>query len=52
MNPVQSMAWLLEIGFNPTREALMAQGSVLLLALITFLLWRRNISRAPDASPS
>ena len=50
MNPVGSMAWLLEIGFNPTREALMAQGAVILLALVTFVLWHRSASRTGDAA--
>lgn len=45
-NPVGAMAWLLEIGFNPTREALMAQGAVLVLAIVTFLLWHRSRSRS------
>ena len=26
------MAWLLELGLNPTREALIAQGAVIVLA--------------------
>jgi high-affinity iron transporter len=41
-NPVASMIWLLEYGFNPTREALMAQGAVIVLAILTFLVWRRR----------
>jgi high-affinity iron transporter len=41
-NPVAAMAWLLQIGFNPTREALAAQGAVIALAIVTFLMWRRN----------
>jgi high-affinity iron transporter len=45
-NPVASMAWLLEYGFNPTREALIAQGAVILLALVTFLIWRRRSTAA------
>ena len=35
---------MLEYGLNPTREALMAQGAVIVLAIVTFLLWRRNAS--------
>jgi high-affinity iron transporter len=41
-NPVASMVWVLEYGFNPTREALIAQGAVILLAVVTFLVWRRR----------
>ena len=49
-NPVGAMAWLLEIGFNPTREALMAQGAVLVLAIVTFLLWHRSTSNTQEAA--
>jgi high-affinity iron transporter len=41
-NPVASVAWLLEYGLNPTREALAAQGAVILLAIVTFLVWHRR----------
>lgn len=41
-NPVAAVAWLLNYGFNPTREALMAQGGVIVLAILTFLVWRRR----------
>ncbi|MGH6770791.1 MAG: FTR1 family iron permease [Xanthobacteraceae bacterium] len=47
MNPVASMVWLLDIGFNPTREALIAQGAVIAAAIITFLIWHRSASREP-----
>jgi high-affinity iron transporter len=52
MNPVGAMAWLLEIGFNPTREALLAQGAVIALAIVTFLLWHRNASTQEAAKAS
>ena len=45
-NPVSSLGWMLEYGLNPTREALLAQGAVILAAIATFLLWRRNASGA------
>lgn len=48
-NPVASLGWMLEYGLNPTREALLAQGAVIVLALVTFLLWRRNAGGAPEA---
>jgi high-affinity iron transporter len=41
-NPVASLGWMLEYGLNPTREALMAQGAVIVLAIATFLFWRRT----------
>jgi high-affinity iron transporter len=41
-NPIASLAWMLDYGLNPTREALLAQGAVILLAIVTFLVWRRN----------
>jgi high-affinity iron transporter len=49
-NPVSSLGWMLEYGLNPTREALLAQGAVILLAIVTFLLWRRNASGAAQAA--
>jgi high-affinity iron transporter len=49
-NPVGAMAWLLDIGFNPTREALAAQALVILFAIATFLLWQRNATRAGEAA--
>ena len=49
-NPVASMAWMLEYGLNPTREALMAQGAVIVLAIVTFLLWRRNANAATEVA--
>jgi high-affinity iron transporter len=49
-NPIASMGWLLDYGFNPTREALLAQGAVILLAIVTFLLWRRNASGTSQAA--
>jgi len=45
-NPVASMVWLIEYGLNPTRESLLAQGAVIALAVVTFLLWHRNARRA------
>jgi high-affinity iron transporter len=47
-NPIASLGWMLEYGLNPTREALLAQGAVILLALVTFLIWRRNASGASE----
>jgi high-affinity iron transporter len=47
-NPVASLGWMLEYGLNPTREALLAQGAVIVLAIATFLLWRRNASGATE----
>jgi high-affinity iron transporter len=49
-NPVAAMAWLLQIGFNPTREALAAQGAVIALAIVTFLMWRRNAGSTTEAA--
>jgi high-affinity iron transporter len=49
-NPVMSLGWMLEYGLNPTREALLAQGAVIVLAIVTFLLWRRNASDATAAA--
>ena len=48
-NPVAALGWMLELGLNPTREALMAQGAVIVLAIVTFLLWRRNASGTTKA---
>src|SRR5262245_27550964 len=45
-NPVASLGWMLQYGLNPTREALLAQGAVIVLAIVTFLLWRRNAGTA------
>jgi high-affinity iron transporter len=50
MNPVASMVWLLQIGFNPTREALIAQGAVIAAAIVTFILWHRSASRKPTTA--
>jgi len=44
-DPVASAIWLTSIGFNPTWEALTAQGIVVVLAIATFLLWRRAAAR-------
>ena len=42
-DPIGSLApWLMSIGFNPTWEALAIQGVVVVLAGVTFLLWRRS----------
>jgi high-affinity iron transporter len=49
-NPVASLAWMLEYGLNPTQEALLAQGAVILLALVTFLVWRRNVGGAAEVA--
>ena len=49
-NPVASLGWMLEYGLNPTREALLAQGAVIVLAIVTFLLWRRNASGATETA--
>jgi high-affinity iron transporter len=49
-NPVSSMGWLLDYGLNPTREALLAQGAVIVLAIITFLLWRRNAGSTSETA--
>jgi high-affinity iron transporter len=49
-DPVMSMAWLLDIGFNPTLEALAAQGAVIVLAVISFALWHRSASRTSTAA--
>jgi len=48
-NPVASASWLSALGFNPTREALMAQGAVIVLAIVTFLLWWRRSSTRNSA---
>lgn len=44
-DPVASANWLMTIGFNPTWEALAAQGTVVVLAVVTFLVWRRTALR-------
>ena len=49
-NPVASLGWMLEYGLNPTREALLAQGAVIVLAIVTFLLWRRNAGATTEAA--
>jgi high-affinity iron transporter len=49
-NPVASLGWMLEYGLNPTREALLAQGAVIVLAIVTFLVWRRNASSTTGAA--
>jgi len=46
-DPVASATWLTTIGFKPTWEALMAQGTVVVLAVATFLVWRRTAARTP-----
>jgi high-affinity iron transporter len=51
-HPVSAGAWLLEIGLNPTREALIAQGAVIALAVVTFLVWRRNARADTPATAS
>jgi len=45
-DPVASASWLTAIGFNPTWEALTAQGAVMVLAIATFLIWRRATMRS------
>jgi high-affinity iron transporter len=47
-DPVSGASWLAELGFNPTWEALAAQGAVVVLAVATFLIWWRATPRAPD----
>ena len=42
--------WLLQLGLNPTWEALLAQGAVVVLAVVTFLIMRRNAMRDQTAS--
>jgi high-affinity iron transporter len=49
-NPVAAMVWLLDVGFNPTREALAAQGAVIVFAIATFLLWRRGATNATEVA--
>ena len=49
-NPVVSMVWVMELGLNPTREALAAQGVVIALAVITFLVWHRSGGRSQEAT--
>ena len=44
-DPVTGASWLMELGFNPTWEALAAQGAVVVLAVATFLIWRRAAAR-------
>ncbi|MPZ37312.1 MAG: iron permease FTR1 [Rhizobiales bacterium] len=50
MNPVPSLGWMLEYGLNPTREALLAQGAVIVLAIVSFLWWRRSATSATAAA--
>ena len=49
-NPVASLGWMLEYGLNPTREALLAEGAVVVLALVTFVLWRRNAGNTANVA--
>jgi hypothetical protein len=35
----------MSIGFNPTWEALAAQGAVIVLAIATFFIWQRNAAQ-------
>jgi high-affinity iron transporter len=44
-DPVHGASWLMSIGFNPTWEALTAQGAVIVLALATFVVWQRNAAQ-------
>jgi high-affinity iron transporter len=41
-DPVSGATWLTFIGFNPTWEALAAQGAVVVLAITTFFICQRN----------
>ncbi len=41
-DPIASAPWLTTIGFNPTWEAVAVQAAVVVLAIVTFLLWRRS----------
>jgi high-affinity iron transporter len=43
--------WLLQLGLNPTWEAILAQGTVIVLAVVTLLIMRRNAAR-DTASPA
>lgn len=49
-NPIAPMAWLMDVGLNPTREALMAQAAVLMLALVSFLIWRHSAMKPVAAA--
>jgi high-affinity iron transporter len=42
--------WLLELGLNPTWEAVLAQGVVVVLAIATFLLMRGSGTRKTAAA--
>jgi high-affinity iron transporter len=37
--------WLLELGLNPTLEAVLTQAAIVVLAIVTFLIMRRGIAR-------
>ena len=46
-DPIASLAPLLmSVGFNPTWEAVAIQGAVVVLAVVTFLIWRRSATAA------
>ena len=45
-NPIAGATWMMRLGFNPTWEALAAQGAVVLLAAATFIVWRHTAARA------
>lgn len=45
-DPIASATWLTAVGFNPTWQALAAQGAVVVFAAATFLVWRRTAVRA------
>lgn len=43
--------WLLQLGLNPTWEAILTQGAVVVLAIITFLIMRRGRSQPSAPNP-
>src|SRR5262245_5006153 len=45
-DPVPGGDWLATIGLNPTWEALAAQGAVIVLAVVTFLIWQRRSAQS------
>ena len=47
-NPVGGASWLSTLGLNPTWEALAAQAAVIVLAVATFVIWRRGAT--PNAA--
>jgi high-affinity iron transporter len=52
-DPIAGAApWLMSVGFNPTWEAIAIQGAVVVLAIVTFVIWRRSATTAAEGKAS